>query len=58
MQEKTWTLRMVDGRTYEGLSTRDATLMLGRMIYGVEPVHKAKITRLPVAEELTTPIAA
>ncbi len=58
MQKKTWTLRTVDGQTYEGLSRQDATLMLARLIYGVEPAREAKITRLPVAEALATPIAA
>lgn len=58
MQEKAWTLKMVDGRTYEGLSRQDATLVLARLIYGVEPVKEPQIARLPVAEELQTPLAA
>jgi hypothetical protein len=58
MQEKTWTLRTVDGQTYEGLSKQDATLMLARMIYGVEPAREAQVSRMPVVEELAAPIAA
>ena len=58
MQERTWTLKMVDGRTYEGLSRQDALLAIARLSYGVEPVKAAEIARLPIATELDAPLAA
>lgn len=57
-QERTWTLKLTDGSTYEGLSRDDAVLALARLTYGVEPVSEAKVERLPLAPAYKAPLAA
>lgn len=58
MQTRTWTLKLADGRSYEGLSQEDATIALARLIHGVEPVaeRRAKVARAIDEHEL--PLAA
>jgi hypothetical protein len=53
MQTRTWTLKLADGRSYEGLSQEDATIALTRLIHGIEPVAERKAAidehKLPLA---------
>lgn len=58
MQDKTWTLKLADGRTYEGLNRRDAVLALARLTYGSEPVQEPVRRLAPAIVEYETPLAA
>lgn len=61
MQNKTWTLKLADGRTYEGLAGYDAVLALARLTYGSEPVQEPVKRLVPAVAEYETyetPLAA
>lgn len=44
MQGKTWTLKLADdGRTYTDLSSTEAALAIGRLMYGLPPVDEDEL---------------